>query len=178
MEKRTNAHQLQAGDRLSRVSYVQVMGKSPNGGLRIQNQEGLVWTIDNSIVENEMYSASQYTEERTVSRTEMVEALEFAGDSIFTVVFDKKTNQKNITAALMGLEELPVKKAAANKLAKSMMTGQERKLVGYLCSTEPKMGRSIVVDLEIDSDKHNLRLVDHRTVKELILRNTRYVLKK
>ena len=178
MEKRTNACQLQIGDYLSRISYVQIVGKTRSGGLRIQNQEGLVWTIGQSIVENEMYSAGQYTEEHAVSRTEMIKALESAGDSIFTVIFDKKVNQKTIATALMDLKELPTKKTHANKMAKSMMIGQERTLVGYLASTEPKMGRSTVVDLEVDPDKHNLRLVDHRTVRELILQNTRYVLKK
>ena len=176
METRTDVSRVQVGDRLSRISYVEVVGRTSTG-LRIKNQEGLEWTIGRSIVENEMYSASQYNEEVEVSRTEMVEALESAGDSVFTVVFDKKTSQKSIVAALGELDELPSKRTALNKLAKSMMAGEERTLVGYLASTEPKMGRSTVVDLQIDPSQHQLRLVDHRTVKGLVLRNTKYVLK-
>jgi hypothetical protein len=107
----------------------------------------------------------------------MVEALKSAGDSIFTVTFDKKVNRKTIATALMNLKELPAKKTHANKVAESMMMGEERTLVGHLTSSEPTMGRSTVVDLEIDSSKYNLRLVDHRTVKQLILQNVRYVLK-
>ena len=176
LETRTNPNQLKTGDRLSRVSYMEIVSKSGNS-FRVKNEEGMTWTIAGSILQNEAYAADQYTEEQEVSRTEMVEALESAGDSVFTVVFDKKTSQKSIVEALSDLNELPTKKTQLNKLAKSMMAGEERRLVGYLASTEPKMGRSTVVDLEVSPNNHRLRLVDHRTVKELILRNVRYTLK-
>jgi len=176
LESRSNPQALKIGDRLSRVSYMEVVGKA-GSTFRVKNEEGMVWSIAASILENEAYAASQYTEEREVSRTEMVEALESAGDSVFTVVFDKKTSQKSIVTALSALDELPDKKTQLNKLAKSILAGEERRLVGYLASTEPKMGRSTVVDLEVSTDQHRLRLVDHRTLKELVLRNVRYTLK-
>ena len=93
------------------------------------------------------------------------------------MVFDKKISQKDIVDTLASLVEVPDKKTELNKLAKSMLAGSERRMVGYLTSTEPKMGRSTVVDLEQPTSSHRLRLVDHRTLKELILRNVRYVLK-
>lgn len=176
LETRSNPAQLKVGDRLSRVSYMEVVSKS-GSSFRVKNEEGMTWTIAGSILQNEAYAAGQYTEEQEVNRTEMVEALESAGDSVFTVVFDKKTSQKSIVAALTAIDRLPSSKADINKLAKSMMAGEERTLVGYLASTEPKMGRSTVVDLEVDPSSHRLRLVDHRTIKELILRNVRYTLK-
>lgn len=176
LETRSVPSNLKVGDRLSRVSYMKILGKRGNS-FSVENEEGMQWTIAGSILQNEAFSATQYTDEREVSRTEMVEALESAGDSVFTVVFDKKTSQKSIVAALSELDELPNKKTQLNKLAKAMMAGEERRLTGYLASTEPKMGRSTVVDLEIATTKHRLRLVDHRTVKELVLRNVRYTLK-
>ena len=176
LETRSNPEALKAGDRLSRVSYMEVISKAGTS-VRVRNEEGMIWTIAASILQNEAYAAGQYDEEREVSRTEMVEALESAGDSVFTVVFDKKISQKDIVSTLQELDEIPDKKTELNKLAKSMLAGSERRLVGYLASTEPKMGRSTVVDLEVPTNKHRLRLVDHRTVKELILRNVRYVLK-
>lgn len=176
METRTNTSGLKVGDRLSRVSYMEVLSVGSRSS-KVRNQEGMEWTIGNTIIENEAYTASQYSEEKEVSRTEMIEALESAGDSVFTVVFGKKVNQKDIVASLQGLDEIPTKKTDLNKFAKTLLAGTERRMVGYLASTEPKMGRSTVVDLEIPADKHQLRLVDHRTVKELILQNVRYVLK-
>lgn len=175
-ETRSDAKQLKVGDRLSRVSYMEVVGKT-GSSIRVKNEEGMAWTIAASILENEAYTADQYTEQREVSRTEMVEALESAGESVFAVVFDKKISQKDIVQALQELDEIPDKKTQLNKLAKSLLAGEERRLVGYLASTEPKMGRSTVVDLEIPADRYRLRLVDHRTIKELILRNVRYILK-
>jgi hypothetical protein len=176
LEVRSNPTQLKVGDRLSRVSYMEVVGRS-GSNFTVKNEEGMEWSIAGSLLQNEAYCASQYTAEREVSRTEMIEALESAGDSVFTVVFDKKISQKDIVETLQALDSVPTKKTDLNKLAKSMLAGSERRMVGYLASTEPKMGRSTVVDLEVPATEHRLRLVDHRTVKELILRNVRYVLK-
>ncbi len=54
--------------------------------------------------------------------------------------------------------------------------GKERTLVGYLLSTENLLGRSNVIDLQVKSGS-NLRQVDHRTIEELILKGTKYILK-
>lgn len=54
--------------------------------------------------------------------------------------------------------------------------GEERTLRGRLLSSEPLMGRSHVEDLDV-TDKNKLRLVDHRTLKSLIVDNVKYVLK-
>lgn len=54
-------------------------------------------------------------------------------------------------------------------------TGENRTLVGYKVSTENLMGRVNVVDLEATG--HNLRQVDLRTIKSLIVNNVKYVVK-
>ena len=54
-------------------------------------------------------------------------------------------------------------------------TGENRTLVGYKVSTENLMGRVNVVDLEVTG--HNLRQVDLRTIKSLIVNNVKYVVK-
>lgn len=170
---------LAVGDRLSRVSYMEVMAIGPNF-IEVKNQDGLCWKISNAVIAAETYTAAQYSEEVKCSRTELVEKLEGARDSVFTVVFNKKVNQKSMVEALSEIANNPDEIFSLSDLkstAKSLMTGPERTLVGYLASTEPKMGRSTVVDLQVSTDKHRLRLVDHRTIKELVLRNVRYVLK-
>lgn len=48
--------------------------------------------------------------------------------------------------------------------------------MGYLLETEPKMGRSQVIDLEAPAGRRH-RLVDHRTINWLILKNIKYVTK-
>jgi hypothetical protein len=54
-------------------------------------------------------------------------------------------------------------------------TGENRTLVGYKVSTENLMGRVNVVDLEVTG--HNLRQVDLRTIKSLIVNNIGYFVK-
>lgn len=180
MESRTNTSLLQVGDRLSRVSYMEIIS-TDSKSCRVKNQDGLVWTIANTVLENEASTANQYVEERKVSRTEMISALEHAGDSVFTVVFGKKVSQKDIASDITSLQKdegfVNMSKREIDAMAKKLLGGTERTLVGYLASTEPKMGRSTVVDLLISPDQHQLRLVDHRTITELILQNVRYILK-
>jgi len=55
--------------------------------------------------------------------------------------------------------------------------GTERTLVGRLIDTENHMGRSNVVDLQVTSGSPN-RQVDHRTIKSIILKGVKYVVKK
>lgn len=53
----------------------------------------------------------------------------------------------------------------------------ERKLRGRLVSPEPLLGRSHVEDLDV-TEKHKLRLVDHREILWIIVSGVKYVVKK
>ena len=55
--------------------------------------------------------------------------------------------------------------------------GTERTLVGQYLSIDRHRGRSNVLDLSIPPDKHRLRQVNHRGMKQLITGNVKYVLK-
>jgi hypothetical protein len=54
--------------------------------------------------------------------------------------------------------------------------GTERTLRGRLIRPEPLLGRSMVEDMET-TDKNKERLVDHRTIKSLIVDGIKYVVK-
>ena len=54
--------------------------------------------------------------------------------------------------------------------------GQERVLRGRLLTPEPLLGRSMVEDLDV-TGKNRLRLVDHRTIKYLVVQGVKYVVK-
>lgn len=54
--------------------------------------------------------------------------------------------------------------------------GSPRTLRGRLMSSEQLLGRSYVEDLDT-SDSHRTRLVDHRTMSELIVDNVQYLVK-
>lgn len=50
--------------------------------------------------------------------------------------------------------------------------GEDRKLRGTFLKGEPTLGRSIVKDLDLQ--ENNVRMVDHRTIKSLVIDNVKY----
>lgn len=56
------------------------------------------------------------------------------------------------------------------------LDGEERLLRGRLIVPEPLLGRSKVEDLDLDGG-HRMRLVDHRTIKYLIVDGIKYIVK-
>ncbi len=54
--------------------------------------------------------------------------------------------------------------------------GEERVLRGRLITPEPLLGRSKVEDLDVTGG-HRMRLVDHRTIKHLIVDGVKYIVK-
>jgi hypothetical protein len=151
---KTDVTKLKTGDRLSRISFMEVQKVLP-GGVQVVNEEDFSWTIGEGIVAEECYSVN-YVLEQAVTKTELAETLMNARDAIVKVVFDKAD-------------------------------GTERTLVGYVIGAEVVLGRTIAIDLEKpreikknkDGEEYDTRqrLVDHRTLKSLIYKNVKYVLK-
>ncbi|MGD1712750.1 hypothetical protein [Dapis sp. BLCC M172] len=172
--------QIKVGDNLSEVQYYSVT-KVLEDELELTNERGYQITVAKGIVEEGMYFAQQYEKEQKVSRTELCELLESAGDTVFTVNFRKKIKEEDVLEAVLSTlkgQELTSPQAQKQLKAsvKQALQGEERTLVGYLLQTEPKMGRSQVIDLEAEGE-HRTRLVDHRTINWLILKNIKYLQK-
>jgi len=53
--------------------------------------------------------------------------------------------------------------------------GVDRSLRGHFIKSEPILGRSIVIDLDLPTN--NIRQVDHRSISSLILDGVKYVVK-
>lgn len=137
---------IRVGEKISYTDYMTVQAvNSRDNSIVVKNAAGQEFTVKGRTLIQSMNSGNQYTNTERISRTEMVEKLETAGDKVFTVVFDKAD-------------------------------GEERTLTGHLVSTEAKMGRSQVRDLNV-TGSNPLRLVDHRTLKSLILNGVKYVAK-
>lgn len=134
------------GDRLSMTYYLEVLGTTPEG-LKVRDQNGVSFEIrGKDLIEKTIQSANQYTKTQKVSRTELVNTLLNAKDSVFSCTFNK-------------------------------VDGKERTLIGHLTDTETHFGRSNVIDLENTSGSP-IRQVDHRTLSEVIINNTKYSLNK
>lgn len=119
---------------------------------------GRVFTVDTKgkdicitpdIVEESFNSGSYYEEEKKVTLTELAKILSETDNTLFTVNFVK-----------------------AN--------GEERTLIGHRVGTENYLGRTNVIDLEHQISRKKgipLRQVDHRTLKWLIYKGTKYSVK-
>lgn len=181
---RIKARDLQIGEYLSEVQYYKIIDLSDES-LTVVNERGFQLNVDRDIIAEGMYSASQYKTEKLVTRTEICEQLEQAGNHIFTVNFYKQVKTKDIQEKLLqaipsdknnSLTETEIVKAL-KKVSKTLLEGEERTLIGYLSRVEPKVGRSTVIDLELPKDKYRIRQVDHRTINWLILKNIKYIVK-
>lgn len=172
---------IKPGDHLSEVQYYKVTHVEQDR-LTVQNERGYKIEVTKGVIEEGMHSASQYTSEEKVTRTQLCEILERAGDTVFTVCFHKKIKEKDVSesvlAALEGadFEDAKALEKIVRSTLKTALQGTERTLVGYLIQTEAKMGRSEVIDLEAQGS-HRLRLVDHRTIDWIIIKNVRYSVK-
>ena len=58
-----------------------------------------------------------------------------------------------------------------------MTEGKICTLTGFLINSEEKLGRSTVIELDATYGQ-GWRQVDHRTVEQIIIKNTKYTLKK
>lgn len=182
--KKVDFSKIKLGDYLFDIQYYKVVEVNPKS-IAVVNERGFASEIDQDIIEEGMYTANQYEFEKTVSRTEICEILEQAGNYIFTVNFNKQVREKDLKDKLLGaikdqkgnlLSQKEIEKALT-KVSQEAIQGDERTLIGYLLKLEPKMGRSTVIDLECPVERNRLRLVDHRTINWLILRNVKYVVK-
>lgn len=136
---------IKKGEVLSSTMYLTVLDKDKDS-IKVRDLNGQQFTVKgDKLIEQSMRSAAQFDQEVKVNKTEAAEKLINAGDTAFTVVFNKAD-------------------------------GTERTLVGTLIDTENHMGRSNVTDLQVTTG-NPLRQVDHRTIKSLVLRGTKYVVK-
>lgn len=153
---KTEPSKVQSGHLMAIIYYVNVESTHYNGEkLTVKDVVGDTGRIDingKSLIEAAL-SADQFNETVKVSRTQMAQLLIESHNRPFTVVFDKLESKDG--------------------------KDKERKLRGRLISHEALLGRSLVEDLDLPINEKGgrTRLVDHRTLKSLIVDGTRYELK-
>jgi hypothetical protein len=138
---------VKVGDLMALVYYVKVKGIVGGG------QELLVNDVDNvgpdilvrgKELIEQALSSDQFAETVKISKTQAAEILVHSNNRPITVNFIKAD-------------------------------GSDRILRGRLIKPEPLLGRSMMEDLDLPSvEKNRTRLVDHRTIKELIVDGVKY----
>jgi hypothetical protein len=177
VETKCNPVQVKAGDVWSRHSFGRVLGRGfgPDGEMiRIENTNGKAWDIGVDLVAAEFSFANQHDVDITLSRTKALEVLTKRTWTAMTVKFRKKVDLKQAAEAL-NTERLSTTMNAKDwtKLVETIMAGEERTMVGYHHGDHDQHGR--LVFWEIVEGREQRRLIDPRTVFEVIVAKTRYL---
>jgi hypothetical protein len=109
-----------------------------------------------------MYSAGLFSKQEKIGVTKIANILSEAGSICFTVCFNIKVDEKAVRERLASVKEAELKNA--KDLANEILSGKEITAVGRLVNSDPKLGRSLIIDLPTGGFKQ----VDHRTIKWLI----------
>jgi hypothetical protein len=133
--------------------------------------------LSRDIMEYEMFSGMISDKEEKITRTQIAEKLIEAKDTVLTVTFNKKVDDKHVMELLATVTASDQKNAdKLKKVAKDMTTGKEMEMTCHLVSTEGKLGRLNCLDLNVPAPM-NFRMIDLRTVHSLTLKNVKYILK-
>ncbi len=128
---KTDFDSIKTGDRMSMTYYLRVNGvNKTEGSIDVTDQNGNNFTIrGKSLIENTINSAGQYTTTEKISRTEMVDKLESAGDSVFTVNFDKQDGtNRTLVGHLISAEP---KMGRSNVVDLEVVTGHNTRQVDH-----------------------------------------------
>jgi len=143
--KRCRFDQIKDGEYLSMISYVKVQ-KVEADKIKVTNikQKNEFYVQGRALVEEEFSSASQHD----------------------------PAAEKKMTATELAERFIHCGDSVFTVVF-TKADGTERTLIGHFLHSEPLLGRSYVLDLEVNER----RLVDHRTIRSLVTQNVRYVLK-
>tara|TARA_B110000902_G_C14089508_1_gene506281 strand:+ start:279 stop:815 length:537 start_codon:yes stop_codon:yes gene_type:complete len=169
---------LKRGDFLTLFNYYTFDHMDEEGFAHVTDEKGNIIRIHGKIVEKSMDSTSQHVNEVKVTRTRLAQIMEGLGHAAFRVTFEKQVDP---SAVADGLEDCDVSnKAKRRKLVAKLMKGETRVMHAKLLRSKEddvqmELGRYKVIDLEAQAaGKFCLRLVDTRTVSELVVEGTRY----
>ena len=169
-ESKWKSTDLQIGNWFSGTRYFKAI--KVNGDKVICRSQGKDIEISRDILENQMHNANVYEEEEKIPLTQVATLLSDADSKAFTVCFTTKVDEKQVRDRLAECTPAQLKNSKfATDLAKELMVGKECTLVGRLSRAEGKLGRSLVIDLPTAG----YRQVDHRTLRHLIINNTKYI---
>ena len=174
---KATASKVVVGERLAMHNYYTVTKIDPEY-IHCTDHNGQCVRIGRGIVADAMTSTSQFTREEKVTKTRLALLMEQLGHASFQVTFKKQVLANNVADGLDG-QDLG-SQAKRRKLVKTLMDGEKRVMHARLWrgtedDVEMELGRYKVVDLEkSEPGKPAMRLVDTRTVTELVVDGVRY----
>lgn len=178
-----NKYELQVGDKFARVSHGTVVLVDGNS-IRVRNVQGFEWSVGCDIVEREFHIAGHVVKNVKVRPSDFEHIFkDSVGDNVFQVTFNKLPSVDSGVEAIDAIDWSTASVAAKKKAVKMAQTGEVRTLTGRLkinaFQSNDKMpealGRMKVIDMDQEaSGEPAERLVDLRTITELVVAGTRY----
>jgi len=165
-----NTSKVKVGSVYSRHSFGSVKSIGM-GNAMIENENGDSWQISMELLEKEFSFADQAEEEKTVSRTEAIEALTAHPFMAMTVNFNKQPKAEDVATNLKGGQGAMSDKDWKKHVEK-FMEGEERTMIGHHFGTFDEHRR-----LQFISSGEGPRLVDPRTINWLIVDRIKYIVK-
>jgi len=168
------------GDKWSRISYGEIT--DINGrDVQVKNEKGESWWISEELIEKEFDLASPYETTEKVSQIALIDILFSNPGIIMTVNFNKKVSEKS-AEELISLHSPAVTTITAKDLAKRILKGEERVIIGRHYHQIDEFGRVQFIDMELEKDESKdydtrLRKVDPRTINWIIINNVKYIKK-
>lgn len=178
---------LKVGEKLSETQFYSVV-KIAGDKVQIKNDGGADIVVDKNYVENCLTSASQFTSEETITRTEAAAKFIASAGVGMTVNFNTQVKEKDAIDQLgqiypnkggKMLSEADYK-TKVKDIISSVITGKERTMVGRHYGSVNEFGRVSFVDMEITKDDtktdydSRTRQVDPRTINWMIIRDVKY----
>lgn len=180
----TTFKNLKPGTALSESQFY-VVEKVSGDKVQLQTDNGGHVVVDKAYVEGYLFSADQYTETKTVSRSEAAAILLSNPSVVMTVNFNKQVKDADVVKEIMSAYEDSTPKTmetAVKKAVKKALTGEERTMIGRHFGDLNDLGRINFIDMQVPKEAGKtydtrIRQVDPRSVNYLIVRGVRYNVK-
>ena len=176
---------IQPGDRIWTVNHYKVVSiehKADGAWYTLQDDNGKELRANAGALENAFHAVSKFKEEKKVSTTAMVDTIRQAGHGDFQVTFHKKIDEGELAEKIQNAVQTgefgdnPKKR---KRWMKDNHVGQKRVMKARLLRNSEnevareEAGRIPVLDIE----NNGKRLIDTRTIVEVVSEGVRYVRK-
>lgn len=177
-------NKLKVKEVLSETQYY-VVQKISGNKVQLVNDQGENIVVDDKYVENCLLSASQFTTEKVVTKTEAAQIFLNSSGVAITVNFNKQVKDTDVVKEIMDTYSSSTPKAfeaALKKAIKSALIGTERTMVGRHYGDLNELGRVQFIDMEeikLAGKEYDSRLrqVDPRGINWIIVKNIKYTVK-